>query len=422
MLLKPKIILLMASLILVGCGGGPGGGGAGGGDTSGDNASGDGNTYDENGTRTDIKEDEFNDIINNFRDLGSKRMFTINCQIRNSSSGDESWCVFTGEFGSYSVRDRLDREPSEYYAARKQDDGLYVREYAKNNEEWVYSESIDNDFFSNMLERVGIYVKDYSQLRFYDHKYIAENFTYTLKTGATYNISKFTYVFHNGYFDYCTALFTDSNNQEYELISVFSEIGEVTLPDRYETYVPGQNPELNAKLDESQFGVYRRNMHPLYFVTGGTGNVKIEIKQNGRVTDSSDVTYGYEFNEGSWSINTISSTGTEYATYKSMNEKDMTKLPYFYEGLINNFDNVWTDYFVTDTAFRVLATGKFDYAKAYPGHNIKGILDVTLTLEWDFYGMLTRWLFNASGNLTQGDTTVAYEDIEDVSATWTYRE
>ena len=70
----------------------------------------------------------------------------------------------------------------------------------------------------------------------------------------------------------------------------------------------------------------------------------------------------------------------------------------------------------------MVAKGKLDYAKAYPGYNITGILDVTLTLEWDFYGMLTRWLLNASGNLTRGETTVAYEDIEDVSATWTYRE
>ena len=407
MFFKSKLIVLVASLLLVGCGGG--------------NAGGDGNTYDGNGSRTNIKEDEFNDIIKNFRDLGSKRTFMFNSNIRNRVSGDETRCIFEGEFGSYSVKERMGSEPIEYYAVQKQGDNLYVREYTKNNEEWVYSESIDNAFFSSMLERVGIYVTDYSLLKFTNHKYMVENFTYTLKNGAVYNISNFTYYFKDGYLDSYTALFVDSNNQEYELTGVFSKGGTVRLPDSYETYVPGQNPELNAEIDESQFEKYINHMHPYYYVTGGTGNVKIEIKQNGKVTESSDVTYGYQFNasESSWSASTISSSGTEYATYKNMYEKTMDKLSLFYGALINNFDDVYTRYFVTDTAFRVVATGTLDYGRLYPGYNITGILDVTLTLEWDFYGMLTRWLLNASGNLSRGDTTVAYEDIEDVSAVWT---
>ena len=148
----------------------------------------------------------------------------------------------------------------------------------------------------------------------------------------------------------------------------------------------------------------------------GEATVKVTQKQ-ASVSLSKNATFTYAKEGGVWDVASSTGDASELSTFGSMYMHTVDLYEEAIDTYVKMLENPSLNYYVKGEGFGLKLTGKIDYSKLVGG-GLGGVLDQTLKVDWDKYGMLTKWDFECSGNLEAGGHTVSYSETDLITVSW----
>ena len=148
----------------------------------------------------------------------------------------------------------------------------------------------------------------------------------------------------------------------------------------------------------------------------GEATVKVTQKQ-ASASQSRNATFTFAKEGGVWDVASSTGDASDLSSFSTMYMHTVDLYEEAIDTYVDMLDNPSLNYYVKGEGFGLKLTGKIDYSKLVSG-GVGGVLDQTLKIDWDKYGMLTKWDFECSGNLEYAGQKVSYSETDLITVSW----